>query len=209
MKTLCLSTLGRPLPSSPLRNGAVLSCGADKRGAAGTVPGAAEGRRIPAPVPPASGPEVAATAVERCGARRSWRCRNSTAASGATRCRNRWPGPRPRSCSSRSAIWICRYWRLSSCPGASGVTANAPAKEVDAEHASARQNAQLRRTPDSANPRCRAGQRDRVLTGVKARRCATPPLRGAAALTPAPRTVPGNLARQPENHSSRKEELTD
>ena len=47
---------------------------------------------------------------------------------------------------------------------------------------------------------CRADQRDRVLTGVKARRCATPPLRGAAALTPAPRTVTGNLARQPENH---------
>ncbi len=58
-------------------------------------------------------------------------------------------------------------------------------------------------------PRCRANQRDRVLTGVKARRCATPPLRGATALTPAPRTVTGNLARQPENHSSRrKEELT-
>ena len=35
--------------------------------------------------------------------------------------------PRPRSCSSRSAIWICRYWRLSSCPGASGVTARPPA----------------------------------------------------------------------------------
>ena len=46
----------------------------------------------------------------------------------------------------------------------------------------------------------------RLLAGVKARRCATPPLRGAAALTPAPRTVTGNLARQPENHSSRKEE---
>ena len=30
-------------------------------------------------------------------------------------------------CSSRSAIWICRYWRLSSCPGASGVTARPPA----------------------------------------------------------------------------------
>ena len=61
-------------------------------------------------------------------------------------------------------------------------------------------NAQRRRAPDSDNPRCRAEQRDRVLTGVKARRCATPPLRGAAALTPAPRTVTGNLARQPENH---------
>ncbi len=80
------------------------------------------------------------------------------------------------------------------------VLTSAPAKVVDAEPASARQNAQLRRTPDSDNPRCRADQRDRVLTGVKARRCATPPLRGAAALTPAPRTVTGNLARQPENH---------
>ena len=32
-----------------------------------------------------------------------------------------------RSCSSRSAIWICRCWRLSSCPGASDVTARPPA----------------------------------------------------------------------------------
>ena len=52
---------------------------------------------------------------------------------------------------------------------------------------------------------CRAGQRDRVLTGVKARRCAPPPLRGAAALTPAPRTVTDLLARQTRNISSRKE----
>ena len=42
--------------------------------------------------------------------RRSWSCRNSTG-SGGTRCRNRWPAPRLRSCPSRSAIWICRYWR--------------------------------------------------------------------------------------------------
>ena len=56
----------------------------------------------------------------RC--RRSWRCRTSTG-SGGTRCRNPSPGPRPRSCSSRSANWTCRNWRLSSCPGASGVTA--------------------------------------------------------------------------------------
>ena len=56
----------------------------------------------------------AATAVERRGA-------DAPGAAGpvpgvspdsGTRCR------RPRSCSSRSAIWICRYWRLSSCPGA-------------------------------------------------------------------------------------------
>ena len=56
----------------------------------------------------------------------TWHCRTSTG-SGGTHCRNPSPGPRPRSCSSRSAIWICRYWRLSSCPGASGVTARPPA----------------------------------------------------------------------------------
>ena len=60
----------------------------------------------------------------RCG--RSWRCRTSTG-SGGTRCRHPSPGPRPRSCSSRSASWTCRYWRPSSCPGASGVTARPPA----------------------------------------------------------------------------------
>ena len=43
---------------------------------------------------------------------RGQRSGNSTE-SGGTRCRNRSPGPRPRSCSSGSAIWICRYWRLS------------------------------------------------------------------------------------------------
>ena len=44
-------------------------------------------------------------------------------------------GSRPQSCSSRSAIWICRYWRLSSCPGASGVTATAPANTLPTEDA--------------------------------------------------------------------------
>ena len=39
-------------------------------------------------------------------------------------------GSATRSCSSRSAIWICRYWRPSSCPGASGVTASAPARII-------------------------------------------------------------------------------
>ena len=43
--------------------------------------------------------------------------------SGGKRCRNPSPGPRPRGCSSRSAIWTYRYWRPSNCPGASGVTA--------------------------------------------------------------------------------------
>ena len=55
-------------PLAPLRNGAALSCGIDERGAAGTLPGAAQGRRIPDPVPSASGPQIAATAVERRGA---------------------------------------------------------------------------------------------------------------------------------------------
>ena len=53
------------LTSAPLRNGVACSCGVDERGAAGTLPGAAQGRRIPDPVPSASGPEIAATAVER------------------------------------------------------------------------------------------------------------------------------------------------
>ena len=52
-------------PLAPLRNGVVWSCGVDERGAAGTLPGAAQGRRIADPVPSASGPEIAATAVER------------------------------------------------------------------------------------------------------------------------------------------------
>ena len=52
-------------PLAPLRNGVAWSCGVDERGAAGTLPGAAQGRRIPDPVPSASGPEIAATAVER------------------------------------------------------------------------------------------------------------------------------------------------
>ena len=55
-------------PLAPLRNGVAWSCGVDERGAAGTLPGAAQGRRTPNPVPSASGPEIAATAVERRGA---------------------------------------------------------------------------------------------------------------------------------------------
>ena len=49
----------------PLRNGVACSCGVDERGAAGTLPGTAQGRRIPDPVPSASGPQIAGTAVER------------------------------------------------------------------------------------------------------------------------------------------------
>ena len=52
-------------PLAPLRNGVAWPCGVDERGAAGTLPGAAQGRRIPDPVPSAGGPEIAATAVER------------------------------------------------------------------------------------------------------------------------------------------------
>ena len=66
--TLAPRSLGRPLPSGPLRNGVAWSCGVDERRAAGTLPGAAEGWRIPDPVPSASGPQIAATAVERRGA---------------------------------------------------------------------------------------------------------------------------------------------
>ena len=66
--TLAPRSLGRPLPPGPLRNGVAWSCGVDERRAAGTLPGAAQGRRIPDPVPSASGPQIAATAVERRGA---------------------------------------------------------------------------------------------------------------------------------------------
>ena len=55
-------------PRAPLRNDVAWSCGVDERGAAGTLPRAAQGRRIPDPVPSASGPQIAATAVERRGA---------------------------------------------------------------------------------------------------------------------------------------------
>ena len=125
-----------PLSLAPLRNGVAWSCGVDERGAAGTLPGAAQGWRIPNPVPVGqrTGDRGHSSGTTPC--RRSWSCRNSTG-SGATPCRHRWPDPRPRSCSSRSANWICRYWRLSSCPEASGVTASAgaPANTLPTEDA--------------------------------------------------------------------------
>ena len=63
------ASIARPTaPPAPLRNGVAWSCGVDERGAAGTLPGAAQGRRIPDPVPSASGPQIAGTAVERRGA---------------------------------------------------------------------------------------------------------------------------------------------
>ena len=49
-------------------------------------------------------------------------------------------------------------------------------------HALEHRNAQPGRPPDIDNSHCRADQRDRVLTGVKARRCAPPPLRGGSGL---------------------------
>ena len=58
-----------PSRLSPVRYVTVWSSrGVDERGAAGALPGAAEGRRVPDPVPPAGGPEIAATAMERRGA---------------------------------------------------------------------------------------------------------------------------------------------
>ena len=77
------------------------------------------------------------------------------------------PGPRPRRCSSRSASSICRSWRQSSFPGGSGVTAEPPATSFRLV---------------ATTRRCRAHQHDRVLAGVKARRFAPPPLRGADGL---------------------------
>ena len=62
---LRLDRAANRFPLAPLRNGVAWPCGVDERGAAGTLPGAAQGRRIPDPVPSTSGPEIAATAVER------------------------------------------------------------------------------------------------------------------------------------------------
>ena len=108
--------------SGPLRNGVGTSCGVDERGAAGALPGAAAGRRVPAPVPPAGGPEVAATAVERRGADAPGAAGPVPGVAGRVagiphRVRDRGVA---RSCL-RSGV--CRYWSLSICPGASGVTA--------------------------------------------------------------------------------------
>ena len=108
---------------SPVRYVTVWSCrGVDERGATGALPGAAAGRRVPASVPPAGGPEVAAEAVGRRGADAPGAAGPVSGVAGRV-ARNPSPGPRPRSCSSRSAIWTCRYWRPLSCPGASGVMA--------------------------------------------------------------------------------------
>ena len=106
-----------PSRLSPVRYVTVWSSrGVDERGAAGAFTGS--GGRPASPGPGTAGRRTGdrghSNGTTRC--RRSWRCRTSTG-SGGTRCRNPSPGPRPRSCSSRSAIWICRYWRLSSCPG--------------------------------------------------------------------------------------------
>ena len=66
--TLDVVNVRAPSRLSPVRYVTVWSSrGIDERGAAGALPGAAEGRRVPDPVPPAGGPE-AATAVERRGA---------------------------------------------------------------------------------------------------------------------------------------------
>ena len=48
-------------------------------------------------------------------------------------------------------------------------------------------------------PGCRAHQHDRVLAGVKARRFAPPPLRGADGLDAGCAHGPGEPARQPGN----------
>ena len=100
--------------------------GVDERGAAGALSGATAGRRVSDPVPAAGGPEVAATAVERRGADAPGAAGPVPGVAGrfagiARRIRDRGVA------RIRSAIWTCRYWRLSSRPGASGVTARPPA----------------------------------------------------------------------------------
>ena len=90
-----------PSRLTPVRYVTVRSSrGVDERGAAGALPGAAEGWRVPDPVPPAGGPEIAATAVERRGADAPGAAGPVPGVAG-TRCRNPSPGPRPRSCSSK------------------------------------------------------------------------------------------------------------
>ncbi len=67
--TLDVVNVRAPSRLSPVRYVTVWSSrGVDERGAAGALPGAAEGRRVPDPVPPAGGREIAAAAVERRGA---------------------------------------------------------------------------------------------------------------------------------------------
>ena len=125
--TLDVANVGDRAACPPVRYVTVWSGrGVDECGAAGALPGAAAGRRAPGPVPPAGRPEVAATAVGRRGADAPGAAGPVPGVAGRVagiprRVRDRG------SCSSRSATWICRCWRLSSCPGASGVTARPPA----------------------------------------------------------------------------------
>ena len=168
-----VANVGGPSRLSPVRYVTVWSGrGVDERGAAGALPGATAGRRVPGPVPPAGGPKVAATAVERRGTDAPGACRTSTG-NGGTRCRHPSPGPRPRRCSIRSAIWTCRYWKLSSRPGASGVTARPPATSF--------RLAATKRSwaPASGKPSMTAGSCSPVRT--------QPPGRTAAVRSPLPR----------------------
>ena len=143
-----------------------------------------QGRRVPDPVPAASGPKIAAAAVGRRGADAPGAA-GPVPGRGVTRCRNRSSGRRPRRCSRRSAIWIYRCWRLSSCPGASGVTGRPPAPASAWRHES---------KPGAGIWGCTAsssGGRDGVAAGREACQRAARVLRDATALSgdtpPAPR----------------------
>ena len=70
-------------------------------------------------------------------------------------------------------------YRLAGCEAETRRRHPARREPVDAS-GSCSSNAQRRRSPRVDDPRCRANQHDRVLAGVKARRYAPPPLRGAA-----------------------------
>ena len=98
------------------------SRGVDERGATGALPGAAAGRRGSDPVPPAGGSEVAATAAGRRGTDAPGAAGPVSGVAGSV-------AGIPRRVRDRGVAraglrsGTCRYWRPSSCPGASGVTA--------------------------------------------------------------------------------------
>ena len=109
--------------------------GVGERGAAGALPGAAAGWRVPGPVPPAGGPEVAATerrpheeqpgATRQPGSVRLLRRRRA--------CRLREPqlaeslaGSATGRCSSRSAIWIVVLFEHTAVTAGARVESQVP-----------------------------------------------------------------------------------
>ena len=162
------SRLSPPFPA-PLRNGTGQHWWRGERGAAGALPGAAAGWRVPGPVPPAGRPQVAATAVER---------RPHEEQPGATRqpvsvpllrrrraCRLREPqlaeslaGSATGRCSSRSAIWIVVLFEHTAVTAGARVESQVPSRTEwegpTAQRRCAPTSVPLRRNPCSTSPEC-------------------------------------------------------